>query len=108
MRKAYIFGSLPPGAWAYIMGPLNRILSLLDDWHPPSSGSAIAEPPTGLPMTGSIDVVGNPSGTDLSSHRHDHWQDDHDGSGSTTDMSGSGWHDPFSNGTGGGHDPWCD
>jgi hypothetical protein len=68
----------------YLMGLLNRIVSLFDNWHPSSGGSAIDEsainPATGLPMTGSIDVAGNSFGTDLSSHRHDHWHHDHYGS----------------------------
>ncbi|WCT75885.1 hypothetical protein PQ455_20630 (plasmid) [Sphingomonas naphthae] len=94
------------------MGLLNRIVSLFDDWHLSPGGSATDDPAinpaTGLPMTGGIDVAGNPFGIDLSSHRHDDWQHDHYETGSTTDMPGSGWHDPFPTGMGGRHDPWRD
>ncbi|MEG3174070.1 hypothetical protein U1708_17825 [Sphingomonas sp. ZB1N12] len=97
---------------ANLMGLLNRIASCFDDWHPSPSGSAVdyfaINPATGLPMIGRIDVAGNPFGTDLSSHRHDDWRHDHHGLGSTTDMSGSAWYDPFSAGMGGGYGPWRD
>ncbi|MDR6790735.1 hypothetical protein J2Y58_004118 [Sphingomonas sp. BE138] len=95
------------------MGLFDRIASFFDDWHAPTAGLAVGNTPTinpvtGLPMTGGVDVAGNPFGTDLSSHHHDHWQHDPHRSGSAFDDHYTGWHDPFPTGMGGGHDPWRD
>lgn len=91
------------------MGLLNRIVSFFDDRHLSPGGSAIDDPAinpaTGLPLTGGINVAGNPFGTDLSSHRQDHGQHDPQCSGSSFDDHRTGWHDTFSLGMGGGHDP---
>ncbi|WP_342659370.1 hypothetical protein NPJ82_17920 (plasmid) [Sphingomonas sp. NY01] len=95
------------------MGLFNRIASFFDDWHTPTAASAVGDTPTinpatGLPMTGGVDVAGNPFGTDLSSHHHDYQQLDPHRSGSAFDDHYTTWHDPFMNGMGGGHDPCRD
>ncbi|RZL84477.1 MAG: hypothetical protein EOP66_02780 [Sphingomonas sp.] len=55
-------------------------MSVFDDRHLSPGGSAIDDPAvnpaTGLPMTGGIDVAGNPFGTVLSSQRHAHGHHD--------------------------------
>ena len=89
----------------------NRITSFFDDWHTFTVGSAVGDTPTinpttGLPMTGGVDVAGNPFGTDLASHGHDHWQHDPHRSGSAFNDHHTTWHDPFPTSMGGGHDPW--
>jgi hypothetical protein len=91
----------------------NRITSFFDDWHTSIAGSAAGDTPTinpatGLPMTGGVDVAGNPFGTDLSSYGHDSWHHDPHRAGSSFDDHYSGGHDPFPTGVGGGHDPWRD
>lgn len=100
------------------MGLFNRIASFLDDWHTSSAASLVADTPTtnpatGLPMTGGVDVAGNPFGIDLSSHdrddrHHDSWHHDLHRPGSLFDDHHSDRHDPFPTGMGGGHDPWRD
>jgi hypothetical protein len=94
------------------MGLWNRITSFFNDRHTSTAGS-LGDTPTinpamGLLMTGGVDVAGNPFGTDLSGHGHDQWQHDPHRSGSAFDDHRTGWHDPFSTGMGGGHDPWRD
>jgi hypothetical protein len=83
---------------------LTRIVSFFDDWQLSPCGSAIDDPAinpaTGLPMTGEIDVAGNPFGTNLSSHRHDHWQHDLQCSRSSFDDHRTGWHDTVFGGMG--------
>jgi hypothetical protein len=94
------------------MGLFDRIALFFDDWQASTARSVgntpTINPATGLPMIGGIDVAGNPFGTDLSSHHHDHWQHDLHRSGSAFDDRHTGWHDPFPTGMGGGHDPWRD
>jgi hypothetical protein len=98
------------------MGLFDRFAQLFGDWHWSESGPDLHEPPainpaTGLLMMdgqGSVDVAGNPFGTDLHRHhrdddwsRHNRWD-----TGSSFD-SGTRWQDPCSSaGSGGGHDPW--
>ena len=97
------------------MGWFDRFAQLFNGWQATDSGPDLHEPPainpaTGLPMVsgmGSVDVAGNPFGTDLHRHhrddgsRHDRWD-----TGSSFD-SDTRWHDPWiSGGMGGGHDPW--
>jgi hypothetical protein len=99
------------------MGLFNRIASFLDDWHTSSAASPGANnpttnPATRLPMTGGVDIAGNPFGIDLSSHgqdngHHDSWNHDLHRLGSFDDYH-SGQHEPFPTGMGGGHDPWRD
>lgn len=92
----------------------DRFASLFDDWNRSSSGSGIdgagaINPATGLPMTGGVDVAGNPYGIDLSRH-HDHGcsgDDVHQERSSLFEHAN--WHDNGSSGTmEGGHDPWRD
>lgn len=95
------------------MGLLNRIASFCDDWHWLTAGSPVAETPTinpatGLPITGGIDIAGNPFGTDLSRDHHDHWQHHSHGLGLACDNPHTTWHEPFPTGIGGGHDSWRD
>lgn len=95
------------------MGLFDRIASFFDDRHTSTTGSAVGDTPTinpatGLPMTSDVDVAGNPFGTDLLSHNHDHWQHDPHRSGSAFDDRHTGCHDPFPTGMGGGYDPWHD
>lgn len=95
------------------MGLLNRIASFCDDWHSLTAGSPVAETPTinpanGLPITGGIDIAGNPFGTDLSRDHHDHWQHHSHGLGLACDDHPTTWHEPFPTGIGGGHDTWRD
>ena len=95
------------------MGLFNRIASLFNDWHTstialPMNDIPTINPSTGLPMTGGVDVAGNPFGTDLSNHGHDSWHHYPHRSGSTYDNHRTTWHDPFPTGMGGGHDPWRD
>ena len=100
------------------MGLHNRITSSFNDWHTSIAGSAVSDtltinPATGLPMTGGVNVAGNPFGIDLSSHGRDNWHHDigyHDPhrAESSFEDHHSGWHDPFRTGMGGGYDPWRD
>jgi len=95
------------------MGLFNRIASSFDDWHTSTTASPMNDvptinPATGLPITGGVDVAGNPFGTDLSNHGQDSWHHDPHRSGSAFDDHRTIWHDPFPTGMGGGHDPWRD
>lgn len=100
------------------MGLFDRIASFFDDWHTSTAASLVADTPTitpttGLPMTGGVDVAGNPFGIDLSSHgrdnwHHDSWHHDLHRSGSSFDDHHTGRHDPFPTGMGGRHDLWRD
>lgn len=89
------------------MGLFNRIASFYDDWYMSTADAAVdrrpsINPATGLPMTGGVDVAGNPFGIDLASHHEPR------PAGSVFDDHHTGWHEPFPTMLGGGHDPWRD
>ena len=91
------------------MGLLNRIVSFFNDRHLSPGGSAYDDPAinpaAGLPITGGIDFAGNPFGTALSSHRHDHRHHDPQCSGSSFGDHRTGCNDLFSISIRGRHDP---
>jgi len=94
------------------MGLFDRVASFFGGWHMGAGGSAMGDastinPATGLPMTGGIDVAGNPYGTDLSGSGHDWHHHDQYRWGSSFDDHRTSWHDPFpSSSMGGGYDPF--
>lgn len=94
------------------MGLFDRLSSFFD-WPSASAHEPTINPATGLPMvggTGSVDVAGNPFGSDLSHHHDDSWTryDRWNASGSSFDHS-THWHDNWSSSTTGGwNDPWRD
>ncbi len=78
------------------MGLFDHIASFLDDWHMSIATCPVADTPTispvmGLPMTGGVDVAGNPCGTGLSSYGHDNWHHDPHCSVSSLNDHHSGW-----------------
>lgn len=80
------------------------VLSWLREWRSASiddhSTCGRVNPATGLPMTGALDVAGNPFGVDL--HRSDAHHD------SLSASASASHHDPFGDAHRIGHDPHHD